>query len=98
MAHLNHTPEEVNETAATASRPAKPSTCDASTDAVCGERDPRAIQPRSCAAGSSPRLPPRRRDAQSNATFDIAFGEGLTDDQIVDGLAHLLLAVSHEQA
>ena len=98
MARLNHTPEDVNETAATASRLAMPSTCDASTDAVRGERDPRVIQPRSHAVESASRLPPRRRDAQSNATFDISFGEGLTDDQIVDGLARLLLAVSHEQA
>ena len=38
-----------------------------------------------------------REGRRGTPAFTVTFGEGLTDDEIVDRLAHLLLAVSRER-
>ena len=93
---LTHEHEDAHETAQPAARPAEPSPVDAPADRIRGARDPRTLKPGPGAPRAPQRLSARGRPCRP-ATFAVSIGEGLTDDEIVDAFARLLLAVSRER-
>jgi hypothetical protein len=96
MDHLNHVHEDAHENAPPAARPGSVDRVDASANEVRRGRDPHVIESSADPARAPARVQARRQRRQAPA-FSITIGEGLTDDEIVDAFARLLLAVSRER-
>ncbi len=96
MAQLNHAHEEAHEIAQPAARPVALDRVDAPANAISRGGDPETVRASTDPARTPERMPARRA-RRPDPTFSVSIGDGLTDDELVDRLAHLLLAVSCER-